>query len=121
MDPVETARLEEVVNGLGQPGADAEHGAVLVGARAQVGNGAQELVGMAFLLQGIVFRRGADDFHGRCPDLPVLASAGRFDQVSPYPYGGARSDVPDRVIIFQRRIGDDLDIRQAGAVVQFNE
>ena len=121
MDPVEAACLEEAVHSLGQPGADAEHGAVLVGTRAQVGDRTQELVGVAFLLQGIVFRRGADNLHGRGPYLPCLALAGRFDQVSPHPYGRAGSDVPDYGVIFQPGAGNHLDIRQAGTVVEFNE
>ena len=64
------------MDGMGQPGTDTEHGAVLVGARAQVGYRAQELIGVAFLLQGVVFRRAADYFNGCSPYLPFLALAG---------------------------------------------
>ena len=47
---MKTALAEELVHREGRFGANAEQGAVLVGARPQMGNGAQKLVGVAFLL-----------------------------------------------------------------------
>ena len=57
----ETPRAEKVVGGEGEGGADAPHGADGVGARAQVGDGAQELKRVSLLLQGVRVRRAGAD------------------------------------------------------------
>ena len=59
VDVDEIALLEEPVDGVGHAAADAEHRAVEVGARPEVGDAAQELGAVAFFLQRIVLRHPA--------------------------------------------------------------
>ena len=49
MDIVEALRTEIIMDGQSRFGTDAEGRTVLVGTGAQVGDGAEELVGMALL------------------------------------------------------------------------
>ncbi len=68
---------EETVHGEGGLRADPEKRAVLVGARPQVGDGAQKLVGVALLLQRVGLRVGGSHHPQRGgPDLPGLPCAG---------------------------------------------
>ena len=61
MDVDEAAFLEEAVDGEGEAAADAEDGAEEIGARAEVGDAAEELEGVAFFLERIGFVGWADE------------------------------------------------------------
>jgi len=68
---------EELVHGKGSLRADAEKRPVFVGSRSQVGDRAQELVGVTLLLQRKGLRVGhPQQAQFRGPDLPLLAGAG---------------------------------------------
>jgi len=68
---------EEAVHGEGCLRADAEKRPVFVGSRAQVGDRAQELVGVPLFLKRKGLRVGyAQQAQPRGPDLPLLAGAG---------------------------------------------
>ena len=63
----EAALLEEVVDRARGGVAHAQHRADRVGARPQVGDGAQELEGVALLLQRVVVLDAADHLHALAP------------------------------------------------------
>ena len=68
--------VKKPVRGLSHTGAHAEEGSIKVGARAQVGDGAQELSGVAFFLQGVVGGGFANEFYLGSMDFPLLSLAG---------------------------------------------
>jgi hypothetical protein len=72
----EAALLQEAVDGVGQQAPDPENGHEGVGARPQMGDGAQELEGVAFFLQRVIERGEADRFDGRGFQLEGLAGGG---------------------------------------------
>ena len=69
----EVALLEELMHRERQPAAHAEHGAVEIRARAQMRDGAQELLRVALLLQRIRRVRRPDQLDARGPQFPFLA------------------------------------------------
>ena len=75
--PRKTTALKKLVHGLPGLGTDAEGRAVFVGARAQVGDGAQKFIGVTFFLQRKGFSIGkAEHSNAVRPDFPLLALAG---------------------------------------------
>ncbi len=76
---------------------------------------------MSFLLQGIAVIRRANDGYFIRDYLPVLSLALRCDQRSSHQYGSAGDQPLHRRIIRQAVFGDDLQIPQAGAVVEFDK
>ena len=109
------------MDGKGALRADPEHGSVLIGPGPQMGHGTQVLVGVAFFLEGIIrtglpHKNKIRGFH-----LPALALSRRFHQRSPDLH--RRSGI-DRLQKGESRAGfidDDLDIFQAGAVVELDK
>ena len=121
MDADEIAFLEEPVHGIGQAAAHAEHRAVEIGARPQVRDGAQKLGGVAFFLQRIVLRRLAYQLERSRLHFPALAGGGRGDEFAAHLHRGAGAHLGDRLIAGNGGIGDDLEVAQAGAVVEFDK
>src|SRR5438874_7769226 len=82
---------------------------------------AQELWSMSLLLQGIAVIRRANNGYFIRDYFPVLSLALRCDQRSSHQYGSAGDQPLHRRIIRQAVFGDDLQIPQAGAVVEFDK
>ena len=113
---------EVVMDGHGRFGTDAESCAVLVGAGAQMGDGTQEFVGVALLLEREGRRVGkAEHSHGLGADFPLLALAEGFHEVAADAHGGAGVHTFKSGPGFGAFIDDDLKILEAGAVVEFEE
>ena len=113
---------EVVMDGHGRFGTDAEGRAVLVGTGAQVGDGAQEFVRMALLLEREGGRIGkAEHGHALGADFPLLALAEGFHEVAADAHGGAGVHAFEGGPGFGALINDDLQVLEAGAVVQFEE
>ena len=121
VDVDEVTLLEELVDGVGGQGADAEHSLEGVGSRAQMGDGPQELHGVALGLQGEVAGGGALDLDGGGLDLEGLLGAGSQHQLAGDDQGGADVDLADLLEIGDGIIIDDLDGGEVGAVVQDDE
>jgi len=115
--------LEELVNRVADAVAQASHGAEGVRARPKVRDGAQELEGGAFLLDGIGvgIAPAVDDDTGRL-DFGRLALRGGFQHFAFD--GDAAADVElfdFAFVVREIRVGDDLNIAEAGAVIEFDE
>ena len=121
MDVIETTVLEELVDGMGEPRAHAEQRAVFIGARPQVGDGAQELVGMPLLLQRVILGTGPDDRDAIGLDFPTLPAPGRGDEPAFYGNRRAGAEVFDLGIIAEPGLRDDLDASQARPVVKLKK
>ena len=119
---VKAALAKKLVYGKGRFGADAEQGAVLVGARAEVGDGAQKLVRVTLFLQRVGIRVGAaQQPKGVGMYFPLLVLARRRHQGT---LDLDRSAGGDRLQNHGGRRGgidDDLQIPQARAVVEFQK
>ena len=102
------------MDGEGGFGTYAEGCAVLVRAGAQVGDAAQEFVGMALLLQGVRLCVGCAEKGQRLYTyLPLLALSGRLDQLTGDVHGGTRADGTDVRIGGNAFIHDGLYVRKA--------
>ena len=87
-----------------------------------MGDGTQELVGMALLLEregGLVGK--AEHGHGRGADFPLLALAKGFHKVTANAHGGTGVHAFKGGPGFRTLVNDDLKVLEAGAVVQFEE
>ena len=118
----EAAPLEELVDGECHRVADAGDGAEGVSAGAQVGVFAEELQGVAFLLQRVVFGvGGAEEFQGSGGDFVALAASGGFLEAS----GGADAatgvEAADEGVVGGGGVKDDLEVGEGGAVVDVDE
>ena len=82
---------------------------------------AQELRSMSFLLQGIAIIRRANNGYFIRDYFPVLSLALRGDQRSSHRYGSARYQSLHCGIVRQTVAGNDLQIPQAGAIVEFDK
>ena len=82
---------------------------------------AQELWSMSLLLQGIAVIRRANNGYFIRDYFPVLSLALRCDQRSSHRYGSARDQSLHCRIVRQTVPGDDLQIPQAGAIVEFDK
>ena len=114
--------LEKLVDGVGRHAPHPEGGGEQVGPRTQVLDGPQELHAVALLLQGIVGGGGALylDFAGL--QLQGLLGLGGQHHGAGDDQGGAHVLGGDVLIVFQAAgLHDDLEVLEAGAVVQFHE
>ena len=95
--PLEASALQETVHGHGDGVAHPGDGAEGVGARAQVGNGAQVFEGVPLLGDRVVLRvvHPAEHFHALGLNLPVLALAAGLDQGAADANGAAGADLED--------------------------
>jgi len=82
---------------------------------------AQELGRVALLLQRIAVARFTDNFDLFGDNFPALTFALRCDECAFYPNGSTGNEALHRGIIWQRVFCDDLQVPQAGTVVQFDE
>jgi len=108
--------------GLPQARADSGHGSVLVCSRTQVGDRAQELVGMPFFLERIRGRIGLPQkLHPRGPHLEVLPLARRSHEFAVNGHGRPDGYGAQDIRTRNARVHHDLNIGQTGAVVQFQK
>ena len=117
----EVAFLEELMHGERQPAAHTEHGAEEIRARAQMGNGAQELLGVALLLQRIGRVRRADQLDARGAQLPFLALRRRGHQLSLDHCRRPCRELGEVFRAWRTGIHDHLHVCETGAVVEFEE
>mgnify|MGYP001646557849 CR=1 FL=1 len=122
VDVGEAAALKELMHREGRGGAHAEGRVEKVRARAEMLDGAQELDAVALLLQGIVRRgRALDRDLGRL-ELKRLLGLGREHDLADD--DERRADVlgGDLLIVGENvRVHDDLQVAEAGAVVELDE
>ena len=122
LDIDEAPALEELVNGVGRHGADAEGGGKQIGAGPQVLDGAQELHAVALLLQGIVGGGLTLHLDGVGLDLQRLLGVRCQHYGAADDQGRAHVLRGDLLIIGQLLGGHDhLQIPEAGAVIQLDE
>ncbi len=120
---IEKAQIAKIIvyrkRGLG---TDAEGRAILVGTRAQMRDGTQKLVGMAFFLQGKGFGIGQTE-HGHVfrPHFPFLPLARRFHQFALNFYRGSGIDSPQLFPCRGTLVNDALKIGKARTVVQLQK
>ena len=122
LDIDEAPALEELVDGVGRRGADAEGSGEQVGAGAQMLDSTQELHAVALLLQGVI--RGGLALHLDGVGLHLQRLLGVRCQHHGTADDQGRSHVlrGDLLIIIQLLGGHDhLQILKAGAVVQLDE
>ena len=118
----ETPALEELVDGVGRHGADAERGGEQVGAGAQMLDGTQELHAVALLLQGVVGGGLALHLDGVGLDLQGLLGLRRQHHRAADDKGRAHVLRGDLLVVGQLLGGHDhLQIPEARAVVQLDE
>ena len=111
--------MDRIADAVPYPGDRAEG----IRPRPQMGDGAEELEGMPFLFQriGLGIGNAIDEgcfWRGSRWPVPCPARPGLR------PRRGARADgklFDFRLVVRQRGLGDDLDVAEAGAVVQFEE
>ena len=119
---IKAVAVEEVMHRLRGLGPDAEGRPVFVGAHAQMGDGAQEFVGMTFFLERIGFGIGqTENGHVRGADFPFLPLAGRFHQLAADGDAGSRIHPFQLVPCGRALVHDALDVAEAGTVVQFQK
>jgi len=123
VDIEEALFLEELVDRVAHAIPHPGDGPEGIGARPQMGDRAQELERVALLLQGIGLRVGrAVDGDPRGLHFGGLSLAGRLlDEPFDRHAAPGRELLDFRLIVLQARFGDDLDVAEAGAVVQFDE
>ena len=122
LDIDEAPALEELVDGVGRHGADAERGGKQIGAGPQVLDGAQEFHAVALLLQGIVGGGLALHLDSGGLDLQRLLGVRCQHYGAADDQGRAHVLRGDLLIIGQLPGGHDhLQILKAGAVVQLDE
>ena len=122
MHPEEAVPAEKGVDSGSRAGAHAEDGGVLVGAHAEVGDAAQKLVGMAFLLErvGLGIRMSEDTQRFRV-QFPALPLSGRGDKIAFHTERGARAVTAEFFTDGRIRGDDALQVGEAGAVVDFKK
>ena len=121
MDVDEIALLEELVDGVGDEAADAEHGLERVRARTQMRHGAQILHRMALGLDGIIRRRGTLDEDLAGLQLERLLRVRRQDERTGDDDGRADVQLGDLSEIRKLGAVDDLHLREKRAVGQVDE
>ena len=109
------------MDGVGQQAAHAEHGHEGVGARPQMGDGAQELEGVALFLQRVIQCRQADHFDRVRFQLEGLAGGRRGQQLARDFQSGTEREFGRFAEIGQVVAVDDLQVFETGAVVQLDE
>ena len=115
--------LEEVVDRPADAVAHAGDRAERVGPRPQVGPFAELLERVPLLLQRIRFGIGpaVDDDLGRVHFGRLLLAARRFHFAADRDAATGRELLHFRFVVRQLRIGDDLNVGQARAVVELQE
>ena len=113
--------LEELVDGHGRQAADTEHRLEGIGPGPQVGNGAQELHGVALGLQGIV--AGGRAFHLDLGGLKLESLLGvrRQDQSALDNQGSANVDFGDFLEILQSVVINHLNGGEISTIIQDNK
>ena len=114
VNPVESAVVEEFVNGLGGLVSYAHDGAEGVSAYAKVGDFAEEFEGGAFLLEGVGgWVGGAVDGYFFGVELDGLALSGAFDKVAGEHDAGSGGDLLEGFFGDCSGIDDDLEVVEA--------
>jgi hypothetical protein len=123
VDVEEPLVLEEVVDRAANAVANPHDGAHGVGARAEVGPFAELFERVPLFLQRVLFGIGpAVDGHLRGVDLGgLLLAAGGFHFATNGDAAAGREMFDFGLVVRQVLVGDDLDIGEAGAVVDFEE
>ena len=121
VDVDEVTLLEELVDGVGGQGADAEYSLEGVGPGAQMGDGSQELHGVTLGLQGEVTGGGTLDLDGGGLDFKGLLGVGSQHQLAGDDQGGTNVDLADLLEIGDGIVVDHLNGGEVGAVVQHDE
>ena len=102
--------------------AHAGDGAEGVGAGAEVSDFAEELQGVAFLLEGVGLRVGqAEDFQTGSFYLVLLAAAFRLDQITLDADAGAGVQGSDQGVVRARLFDDYLEVVEGRAVADLEE
>lgn len=114
VNPVESARIKEIVYCLGGLIADAHDGSERVAADAEVGDFAEEFEGCAFLLEGISGGIGLSVDGDRSGfELDGLTLAGAFDKVSGKHHTGTSCDLLEGFIGNGAGFNHDLEVVEA--------
>ena len=121
VDIIKALFLIELVDGVGEPAADAEDSAEEVRARPQVGDLAEELHRVALFLERVGGVGLADHGEAGGDNLPFLAGALGLNELAAHLEGGAGVGLGDVRVVGQGGVGDDLDALEAGAVVELDE
>ena len=122
MDVEKALLLEEIVDRLADLIAHAAMAPNVLVRGRRVGDGAQNTRTSPLLLHGIRRVGAAVDVDLRRLDLGGLPLRRRLQHFALDADAGAGRQVLDlRFVVRQRRLGDDLDVAQAGAVVEFEE
>src|SRR5207249_2954404 len=123
VDVEESLLLEEIVDRPADAVAQAGDGAEGVGPGPQMGDGPQELEGMALFLERISLMVGiAVDGDALGVQLGGLPLGGRFFHLADDGDAGAGAEFLDlALVVGQLAVGDDLQVTLAGAVVEFEE
>ena len=122
VDIDEAPVLEEAVDGVGRHAPHPEGGGEQVGAGPQVGDGAQVLHAVALFLEGVLGGGGALHCHGGGLHLQgLLGLRGEYHSAGD---GQGRAhvlsgDLP--VVVQGAGVQDDLQVLEAGAVVELHE
>ena len=121
--PDEAVCVEVAVHRLGNGVAYPGDGSEGVGARPQVGDGAQVLEGVALLGDGVGFRvfHVSDDVHLARLDFPVLPLAGGLGHRTGHDHGAAGAEFDDLVVVGECLVRHHLQVGEAGAVVDGDE
>ena len=110
------------MDGRGGHGADAEHGAKEIRARAEVLLGAKELDRGALLLKRVIRGTGALDGDGLRGELEGLLRLGRELDGARADEGSVAGTTRDLVIVGEGlAVHDDLEVLEATAVVERDE
>ena len=117
----EVTLLKKLMNRKSQFAAGSKDRAEQIRARAQVGDGAQELLRMPLFLERITGLRRADQLNARSAQFPFLSRCRGRHQVA-LDYGGGPGREMGEILGPRRaRIHHDLQVREAGAIVQFEK
>lgn len=122
VNPVKSARIEEVVNRLGGLIANAHDGSECVAADSEVGDFAEEFEGCAFLLERIGGGVGLSVDGDRSGfELDGLTLAGAFDKVSGKHCTGTSGDLFEGFLGNGAGFNHDLKIVEARTVAELHE
>jgi hypothetical protein len=113
--------VKKTVDGVCQQAADPEHGHKGVGARPQMGDGAQEFEGMTFFLQRVVQAGKTDCFDCTGFQFNGLTRRRRRQQLARNFQSGTERELICCAEIGQVIAVNDLQVLETGAVVQFDE